>query len=168
MADWIGHVLFAASIALFLKTDKKSLVYLGALLPDFFAKTALLGIFFAVPKDFLDAFFYPTHTLLGALLLSSLLGIIASVGFKEDVRGTVLLALIGYCSHLLLDLFNYHFLHIRGAVLFPLSVNFEIPGLLPGEYLWFWIVLIPLYVICRIIVSMTARPLTLSTNRRSS
>ena len=167
MADWVGHSLFAATIAMFLKTDKKSIVYLGALLPDFFVKTALLGIFFAVPKDFLDAFFYPTHTILGALILSSLFGIICSRLFNEEVRGTVLLVLIGYCSHLLLDLFNYHFLHIRGAVLFPLLVNFEIPGLLPGEYLWFWIVLVPLYVLCRIIFLWTRRS-SLSTNQLSS
>lgn len=164
MSDWIGHLIFAATVGLFLKTERKSVLYLGALLPDIASKFHLLSIFLPLDKQFWDAMTYPSHTFLGIILLSVGVGICFAALYRFDWVKSSMLVLIGCVSHLFLDLFNLHYASLRGTLFFPSLLNLEIGPLLPHEYLWFWVVLIPLYFICRFIV---ARIPILSTTARS-
>ena len=53
MPDWLSHILIGLIIAELLNINKKGLIVLGSLLPDFFAKFYLLSFFFPVPDSLL-------------------------------------------------------------------------------------------------------------------
>ena len=68
----MSHILIALIISELFNIKKKSLVVLGALMPDFFVKIVVLVNFFKLPYDILYWFFYPLHTPIGCILITLL------------------------------------------------------------------------------------------------
>ncbi|MEE8167799.1 MAG: zinc dependent phospholipase C family protein [Candidatus Hydrothermarchaeales archaeon] len=82
--------------------ENRSLVYLGALLPDLFKLFLPLGMLVGFVSDgfFIGNYFAPFHTVFGVLLS----GLFVS-SFFEEWRDTYLLILLGAFSHILADIF---------------------------------------------------------------
>jgi len=141
MPDWISHILIALIISELCNIDKKSLVILGALLPDLLGKMVLFVNIFHLPRDILYWFFNPFHTPIGCVLVTFL---IISF-FKYNQRKAFWYITIGWVSHLLSDMLNKHILIGQNMFLFPLSwKNFEF-GLIWAEQ--YYMALIPLSII---------------------
>ncbi|MBI5228635.1 hypothetical protein HY991_00885 [Candidatus Micrarchaeota archaeon] len=99
MPDWITHILFAFILADLLK-EKKSLVLVGAVLPDLFIAPWVFLKNFG-DSDLFFAVFSPTHTPFTSFLLSASF----SSFFKKPHKAIALLS-FGWASHLFLDLFQ--------------------------------------------------------------
>ena len=121
MPDWASHILFALLICEVINIKrKKSLVVLGALLPDILSKIHYLGFFFNFNWEYLFIFFHPaSHSFIGALLLS----LIASGFFKYDQKESFILLVIGSLSHVFLDLLNR--LYFYGPMFLFLPFTFQ-------------------------------------------
>lgn len=95
MPEWMTHIIIGYLIAEGLRVDKKSLVLLGALIPDLITKFIMVFRYF-IPLPTLSpliVFHIPIGSLLLAVAISPL--------FREK-NATYLLS-VGVLSHLLLD-----------------------------------------------------------------
>lgn len=147
MPDLISHAIIGFLICELLNLRPKSLVVLGAVMPDLLLKWELLHTIFPI-GDRLYWFLMPLHTPVGLLLATFII-----IHFFNYSKGkTFLLITSGWLSHILSDLiFNKHF-YDGNFLLFPFSwVSFEI-GMVWAEE--FYLVLIPLLIIY-IIVKIT-------------
>lgn len=125
MPDWVSHILFALIIVEVFSLNHKSLVVVGAVLPDMLLKLVHLRIFFSgIPAEELYRLFFPLHTILGCLLVA----IIIAPLFKEKMKVVVSLLMVGVVSHILLDgLAKVHILNVQGFLLYPLkSINWSL------------------------------------------
>lgn len=105
MPDWITHISVAYTIAVLLGIkEKRSLIYIGAIIPDTFRLFFLMAPF----TGFLTAmnFFAPLHTVLGVLLSGALV-----TSFFRDIewKHAYWLVLIGAASHFALDALMWPF-----------------------------------------------------------
>ena len=130
MPDWMSHILVGLIIAEAFNIRKKSLVLLGALLPDVLSKLFLLFFYF----DFFNnlsvrSFHSPIMVFLLAILLAPI--------FKYNRLKTVILVSVGALSHFLADLTMRHF-NSGIRLLFPFSMETYSLGLLwPDESIYF-------------------------------
>ena len=139
MPDWLTHILIALIISGLLGVKKKSLVVLGALLPDLIVKSSLLGFFVHLPNTFnymIGAFHTPIMSFLLSMAIAPL--------FKFDYLKTLLLINIGLVSHISADLLMRHF--DGGQMLFyPFSFKPYTLNVLWAEK--YYLVLVPALVL---------------------
>ena len=146
MPDWISHILLGLIIAEIFKIKKKSLVVLGSILPDIILKAYTLSLLTPIPLNFMFWFFYPLHTIAGALLLSFIIAIF----FQYEAKKTFFLIFIGALFHILLDMTTKPILYnIQGLLFFPFSWKAYDIGIFYSEQ--YWLVLIMLAVAYSII-----------------
>ena len=111
MPDWVTHIVIALLIVELYPIQKKSLVLLGAILPDLLPKLVLLRLFIPIPSidySFLSAFHTPFVLFLATLLLAPL--------FRYNYWRVVLWITIGTTSHFVADALLRHF--VGGVNLF--------------------------------------------------
>lgn len=117
MPDWLSHILVGLIVAELFNINKKSLVVLGSLLPDFVVKTSLLSAFFHVNDDLL---------FISRLYHSPIMGLIIPAlivpFFKYDWRKTYSFVMLGFVLHLFADSFTKHY--YDGLLLYPISTSF--------------------------------------------
>lgn len=109
MPDWVSHILIGLIICEVYDINKKSLVLLGTLLPDFIGRIYLVGLILSLPpgiQDYIIWFGMPGHTLIGMFLLA----LAATPLFNYDFKKTLQLISIGLTSHILADLTTKHFM----------------------------------------------------------
>jgi|SRR3989338_1225568 len=112
MPDLMSHLLIGLILAELLNTKKKSLVVLGALMPDLISKIHLVYFYFGFPHSIS---FYNFHTPLMAFLLSVLIAPL----FEYSSLRTVFYFNIGSISHFLSDLTMKHFTLTGTPLFFP-------------------------------------------------
>ena len=149
MPDWISHVLIGLIICEIFRIKPKSLVLLGALLPDIILKVELIHNFIPI-GDNLFWLFMPLHTPIGNLLVTFLLLPV----FNYNKKKTFFLITIGWISHLLSDMMTKHFI-IGQFLLFPLSWKTSGFGMVWPEE--FYLILIPLLVVYLIFLTLISR-----------
>ncbi|MEK6940719.1 MAG: metal-dependent hydrolase [Nanoarchaeota archaeon] len=119
MPDWISHILFGLILAELLSVKKKSLIVLGAVLPDIFSKITHLQTFFPnLSSDIIYRLVFPFHTVIGGILLA----IVITPLFRYPWKKTAFLISLGVLTHLLADstvkVFTSNY---QGSFLFPFS-----------------------------------------------
>lgn len=115
MPDLVTHVVMALVLIELFQVRKRSLVLLGAILPDIFAKVVLLRLFLPLPHiDYgvLSAFHVPFVFILFSLLLAPL--------FRSPYWKVVGSLTLGGLSHILADAFLRHFGDSGVKLFFPL------------------------------------------------
>lgn len=139
MPDWLTHLVIAAVSAEIVNTRKKSLVLLGAILPDLLPKLMLLRLFIQLPNidySVLSAFHTPFVLFLVICLMTLL--------FKYDYIKVVALLSLGAGTHFVADTLLIHF---TGGVhlLYPFSLHpFRFDLFWPDQP---WAVLLPMMLI---------------------
>ncbi len=149
MPDWFTHVLIGLIIAEVFNVRKKSLILIGAIIPDILPKLVLLRLFTPIPEVSYAAFkaFHTPFVIFLAILLIAPL-------FRYDYKKVVALISIGALSHLLADAALRHF---AGGVrlLYPLSMTKYSFGLFwPNES---FIIMVPLFAIYCVIMARKYR-----------
>ena len=133
MPDWISHIIIGLLVAEVFNIDKKGLVVLGSLLPDFVVKINLLPAFFHVNDNLLFVTRLYHSPVMGLIIPA----IIAPL-FKYDWRRTYIYIMLGFMLHLFADSFTRHY--YDGILLYPISNGFfSFNVLWPEQY---WIILI--------------------------
>ena len=140
MPDLVSHAIIGLLLCELLNIKPKSLVILGALLPDLLSKLELLHLFFPF-GDRLYWILMPLHTPIGLALATFLVVNLFSYDKKESYS----LITIGWLSHIFADwLINKH-LYIGSFLWFPFSWKTSEIGIVWTEE--FYLILIPLLVI---------------------
>lgn len=151
MPDWLTHLVLGLVLTELFSVQKKSLVLLGAILPDILSKLVLLQFFVPILDlnlKFLRAFHVP--------FVLFLLTLIAAPVFKYDYRKVIFWLNLGILSHFLSDLMLRHLSPTSGMMLFypfssaGFSLNLVWPDqsyfiLIPALLLYFAIILIKRY-----------------------
>ena len=133
MPDWLSHIIIGLLVAEVFNIDKKGLVVLGSLLPDFVVKINLLPAFFHVNDNLLFVTRLYHSPVMGLIIPA----IIAPL-FKYDWRRTYIYIMLGFMLHLFADSFTRHY--YDGILLYPISNGFfSFNVLWPEQY---WIILI--------------------------
>jgi len=133
MPDWLSHIIIGLLVAEVFNIDKKGLVVLGSLLPDFVVKINLLPAFFHVNDNLLFVTRLYHSPVMGLIIPA----IIAPL-FKYDWRRTYIYIMLGFMLHLFADSFTRHC--YDGILLYPISNGFfSFNVLWPEQY---WIILI--------------------------
>ena len=102
MPDWMSHILIGLIFAEAFNIRKKSLVLLGALMPDLISKLFLLFFYLGLPNNIgLGSFHTPIMCFLLSILIAPL--------FRYSRAKTILLVDIGLATHFLFDLAIRHF-----------------------------------------------------------
>ena len=138
MPDWISHILFGLILCHLFSIKKKSLVILGALLPDLIGKLKMLNYLFPGAPDWLIPLSNLWHTPFPSILSAFLIALFFSYPYLE----TSILIILGDLSHFLSDgttksfIFNgylpilwadqYYFAIIFFAVLYIILIIFNI------------------------------------------
>lgn len=104
MPDLLSHLIIGLLLAELLFVSRKSLVVLGAILPDLIAKLHLLNLFYPFFNAKTVAVFYYMHNFFPLFLLS----ILISYMFKFPKIKTIIFITIGLASHFLLDATTRH------------------------------------------------------------
>lgn len=117
MPDWVSHILIGLIFVELFNIDKKGLVVLGSLLPDFVVKIYLLSFFFPVNETllFVSALY---HSPIMGLIIPGLL----VPFFKYDWKKTYIFITLGFMLHLLADSFTGGY--GNGILLYPFSYGF--------------------------------------------
>ena len=111
MPDWISHLLFGLIICHLLSIQKKSLVLLGALLPDLIGKLKMLNYLFPGSPEWIIPISNFWHTPLPSFISVLLIALF----FSYPYLNSVFLIWLGDVSHFLSDettksfLFNGYF-----------------------------------------------------------
>jgi LexA-binding, inner membrane-associated putative hydrolase len=135
MPDLLSHILLVLIPSEIINFNKKSLLLIGAILPDIVTKLFLFGFFVPIPSFIIGGFIL-FHGIFPLLFLV----VFISLFFKKSFTAFYLI-LIGAFSHIFIDVFNAH--HIGGMKLFyPFSnSSFRIDLFWPDQY---YLVLLPL------------------------
>jgi len=147
MPDLLTHVLVGLILVKLFKVRKKSLVLLGAALPDIISKLPLWR-FFPTSRNIFFFGLMPFHSLIGLIILTVLI----SFFFNYKEYKTITLISLGWISHIILDLTNKHYLIKQVYLLMPFSYKAtEIGWLWQDEYLIMLlssiVILITIYII---------------------
>jgi membrane-bound metal-dependent hydrolase YbcI (DUF457 family) len=106
MPDWITHIGFGWLILEALRKRERRLYFLiGCVLPDVEKIYVVVGFINARYESSAQAFFEPTHTLIGALLLSVISTTIFNLSGERDFAKAVGWIFAGAVLHLALDSF---------------------------------------------------------------
>ena len=127
MPDLLTHVVVALILVKLFSIKKKSLVLLGAVLPDIMYKLSLLGFFFRIPENIFQFGLLPFHSPIGLMIVTIFLAFL----FKYPRLKTIALVSLGWVSHLLLDMTNKHYLIKQTYLMLPFSYE-------SIEFGWFW------------------------------
>lgn len=139
------HLLIALILAELFNMKKKSLVVLGALIPDILGKFQLILFYLGIPQ-FL--FFGSFHT----PLMSILVGILVAPLFFYDNFKTIVFINIGVISHFVADVALRHFNDTGMMLLFPFSMkNYSLNLIWPEQSLYVLFVTFGIYAIIKII-----------------
>lgn len=147
MPDWVSHLIFGLIIAEFVKTEKKSLILLGSLLPDILPKTSLIFFHLGIPKIFSFSIFHTP-------LVASLIGILIAPLFLYNRIKASILIIIGVMGHILADL------TLRGyaggmSIFFPFSAKgYSLNLLWPEQSLYFLLACLLAYAVIKTIKRM--------------
>lgn len=117
MPDWLSHILIGLIAAEILNIDKKSLVVLGSLIPDFIVKINLLPAFFHVNDNLLFVTRLYHSPVMGLIIPALIVPL-----FKYNWKKTYLFVTLGFMLHLFADSFTKHF--NDGILLYPFSTGF--------------------------------------------
>tara|TARA_Y100000310_G_scaffold343159_1_gene449523 strand:- start:39160 stop:39624 length:465 start_codon:yes stop_codon:yes gene_type:complete len=149
MPDWVSHILIGLIIAEIFNLKPKSLVVLGALLPDFLFKIAALGVFINIPVTELYWTLLPIHLPLGTLFVT----LIISTFFRFNYTKTIILISIGTVTHYSSDaLFKSFLINPQTMLFFPLSWRmFSFDLLWANQFFIVLIISILVYGIVKII-----------------
>ena len=133
MPDWVSHILIGLVVAELFNIDKKSLIVLGSLLPDFVVKVYLLSFFFSVNDTLLFVSMLYHSPIMGLIIPGLLVPF-----FKYDWKKTYICITLGFMLHLLADSFTGGY--GTGILLYPFSHGFfSFNIFLANQY---WIILI--------------------------
>lgn len=144
MPDWMSHLLIGLIVAELFNVRKKSLVLLGALLPDLISKFFLLFFYFGILANLsLESFHTP--------LMCFLLVIITAPLFKYDRAKTVFLINVGLATHFLSDLTMRHFTSGM-RLFFPFSMSvYRIDLIWPEQSIYFLIFSLIVYILIKLV-----------------
>lgn len=133
MPDWISHILLGLIICEIFNVRKKSLVLVGAVLPDVILKLYTVSVILPINLESFYWILYPLHTIAGIFLF----GILIAGLFRYDRKKTFLFILAGALSHIMLDLTTKPLeYNIQALVLFPFSWKAHDLGLFYSEQYW--------------------------------
>ena len=129
MPDWISHILIGLIVAEVFNIDKKGLVVLGSLMPDFIVKINLLPAFFHVNDNllFVSRLY---HSPIMGLIMPALIAPL----FKYDWKKTYLFVMFGFMLHLFADSFTKYY--NNGILLYPFSKDFFSFNIFWPEQYW--------------------------------
>lgn len=144
MPDLLSHLIIGLILAEVFNIKKKSLVVLGALLPDLFAKFDLIFFYTGIEKIFTFASF---HTPIMFFLLSILIAVL----FRYSRLKTILFLNIGSMSHFLSDLTIKHFSGAGIRIFFPFSMkNYSLSLIWPEQSIYVLVISLFIYGAIRI------------------
>ncbi|MFH0978896.1 MAG: metal-dependent hydrolase [Candidatus Woesearchaeota archaeon] len=150
MPDWISHILLALIIGEVLNVRKKSLIVIGAVIPDIL-KIATFMSFFNVDYTLAYKILFPFHTPFGSLIVACIIALF----FEYKYTTTVRLLSIGWGSHFLLDMLQTHPAFGETLIFFPFSwTNIELSILRVDQFYIALAVLAIVYIAVRIVKSM--------------
>ena len=102
MPDWLTHVVIALFFAELFRIEKKSLVVLGALLPDFLSKLHLIFFYLGISE-------YLTFSLLHTPMMVFLVILLIAPLFRYSQKKVVLWLGLGAVTHFVFDVTMRHF-----------------------------------------------------------
>ncbi len=144
MPDWFTHIVIGLILVELLPIKKKSLLLLGAILPDIIPKIVLLKLFIPLPSLLVSTNLSIIHTPLIILLSTILLAQL----FKYSKYKVILWLNIGAFSHFISDAMLRHFGDAGVRFFYPLSMHKFSYGLFwPNESYWLLIPLLPSYLV---------------------
>ncbi len=146
MPDWLTHVIIGLIIIELFNVKKRSLVLLGAVLPDILPKITLLRLFIPLPNinfGWFSAFHTPFVFFLTTLLIAPI--------FRYNYKKVVLLLNAGAISHFLSDALLRGF-GSGSRLLYPLSYEGFRFNLVWSDQSY--LILIPALVIYAIILQL--------------
>lgn len=133
MPDWISHILIGLAAAELFSIDKKGLVVLGSLLPDFVVKINLLSAFVHVNDSLLF-----TARLYHSPVIGIIIPALIAPLFRYDLKKTYFFIMLGFMLHLFADSFTRQY--YNGILLYPFSKGFfSFNVFWPEQY---WIIMI--------------------------
>lgn len=134
MPDWLSHIIIGLIAAELFNIDKKGLVVLGSLLPDFIAKIYMLSFFYHLSDSLLFI-----STLYHSPIMGILLPALIAPLFKYDWKKTYLCIILGFMLHIMADSFTFSY-GKGGILLYPMAHGyFSFNVFWPEQY---WLVLI--------------------------
>jgi len=144
MPDWMSHLLLGLIAAELFSVRKKSLVVLGALMPDLISKFLLLFFYLGFWNNLgLDSFHTPLVSFLLAVLIAPL--------FRYDRVKTILLIILGLVTHFLSDFMIRHYTSGM-RLMFPISMSiYRFDLIWPEQSIYFLMVSFVVYVLIRIV-----------------
>lgn len=133
MPDWLSHILIGLTVAELFNIDKKGLVVLGSLLPDFIVKVNLLSAFFHVSDNLLFVARLYHSPVMGLIIPALIVPL-----FKYDWKKAYIFIALGFMLHLFADSFTRQY--YNGLLLYPLSTGFfSFHVFWPEQY---WIIMV--------------------------
>ncbi|MEA2037926.1 MAG: metal-dependent hydrolase [Nanoarchaeota archaeon] len=145
MPDWMSHILIGLIIVDIFNIRKKSLVLLGALLPDLIAKFFLLFFYLGLSIKGISVGSF--HTPVMCFLLSILIAPL----FKYNRLKTIFILNIGLLTHFLSDITMRHFTS-GTRLFFPFSMqSYRIDLLWPEQSIYVLFLSFIIYIFIRII-----------------
>lgn len=145
MPDLMSHLIIALILSEIFNIKKKSIVALGALLPDVLSKGHLAYLHLNIAPAFS---FMPFHT--PAILF--LLSIIICSFFRYGKLKIILWTNLGSISHFLSDLTMKHFTIVGTRLFFPFSMsNYTLNLIWPEKSIYVLLFLSVAYVLIRFI-----------------
>ena len=144
MPDLLSHLIIGLILAELFNIKKKSLVVLGAIVPDLLSKFHLIYLYFGLPPYIS---FVSFHTPFMAFLLSILIAPL----FRYDKLKTILFFNLGSMSHFLSDLTIKHFTITGTRLFFPISnQNYTLNLIWPEQSIYVLIASLFIYVVIKI------------------
>ena len=116
MPDLMSHLLIALILAEIFNIKKKTLVILGALLPDLLSKWFLIYVHFGIAPSIS---FVPFHTPIMVFLISLLIAPL----FRYNQLKVIGFINLGASSEFLSDLTMKHFTVVGSRLFFPFSMS---------------------------------------------
>lgn len=144
MPDLMSHLLIGLILTELFNVKKKSIVLLGALIPDLLSKMSLLFAYLQIHHTMRwDSFHTP--------FMAFLLGILVSAFFRYDNLNVIIYFNIGSMSHFISDLTIRHFGEGGTRLLFPFSIkSYSLNLLWPEQSIYVLIAAALIYLIIKI------------------
>ncbi len=134
MPDLFSHIMLALIICEFAKVKKKSLVIIGAVIPDVLSKWASLISIYNLNVSILYKLLFPFHMPLGSFIVLS----IAMLVFDYNYKSSIKLGSIGLASHFFMDVLQVNTNFGETLLFFPLSWHNYSIGLVQ-IYHWYYL-----------------------------
>lgn len=147
MPDLMSHLIIGLILAELFNVKKKSLVALGALMPDLLSKAHLIFFYLGLP---LGISFTSFHTPFMAFLIS----ILISPLFLHDKLKTMIFFNIGSMSHFISDLTIRHFSNVGVRLHFPLTLeenHYSLDWIWPEQSIYVLIATLLLYITIKVV-----------------